>query len=153
MNEIEVTPSNAPTAANIIPESTLFPLPPVQEAFEAAVRDKFGELLQFIAEALHEYHVPATLCAYCGEVLDFDSMMCPNNHFVETCTRTSLPITDLSASVKCYFCSLSCLSLNAPALQESDSQHLRFQWIFDDARCPLSGHNLQRSKYAASHSH
>lgn len=128
-------------------ELNLFPLPAAQEKFEKDVRDAFGEILEFLNASLNDYQLPATACPYCGEKLDFATVTCKNNHFVETCSRTFLPLTDLSASMKCYYCSLSCYRFGSPALGGKENGQ-GFGWIINDDRCSLSGHCLQKPKYA-----
>src|SRR5690349_21631577 len=69
-------------------DSSLFPLPETQERIESELKEKFATLLEFIATLLEGYHRPETLCAYCGEVLVFETNLCANQHCAEVCART-----------------------------------------------------------------
>lgn len=120
-------------------EIHLFPLPPFQLKIESLLAEMMIEKCSFIEQLVGNYQPPVLNCPYCHQVVDQKTMKCSKNHLVELCMKSFQPLIDPRKQMKCHACNVSALDL---------SENEAFKWIFDDRKCTLSGHKIEKMKFS-----
>jgi len=117
----------------------LFPFPPHQLNIESLVVADMIEKCKFIDSLLKDYQLPPLHCPYCHQLISYDSMTCSKHHSVELCMRTFLPLIDARNLLKCHKCNVSAIDL---------SHFEAFKWIYNENKCAISGHKIQKIKFS-----
>jgi len=71
-----------------------------------------------------------TTCPFCESPVNLSTKLCPNQHRLELCSRTYLPLTT-RGNLKCSYCSRCAIS--------GITAEGGFEWLSEREYCPLCG--------------